>query len=225
VASSPLSAAGFQPAEEDRRRGLGSLVLLFLLPAAIFGALVAYGHFKPTKAATPQQGTPGSLVWGDGKVIFSNKQQLAAWLRLHGSSYSAFVKRHPNALRLVTARPRKHVAAKAAAKPTKPTKAVKTTLKPRPTVTVVTHEAATRPAATGKSGGSRIPVSVSSRTFVFSVSAALGLLLGLFALLPPPFFRRFGLRSSPERQRELRFSAAAVSVAILAGVGFAVLMG
>jgi hypothetical protein len=220
VASSPLSAAGFQPADKDRRRGFGSLVLLFLLPAAIFGGLVAYGHFKPTKAATPQQGTPGSLVWGDGKVIFSNKQQLAAWLRLHGSSYSAFVKRHPEALRLVTARPRKHVAAKVAAKPTK---AVKATAKPRPTVTVVTHQPAPRPAATSKPGGSSIPVS--SRTLVFSISAALGLLLGLLALLPPPFVRRFGLRSSPERQRELRFSAAAVSVAILAGVGFAVLMG
>jgi hypothetical protein len=225
VASSPLSAAGFQPAE-DRRRGFGSLVLLFLLPAAIFGGLVAYGHFKPTKAATPQQGTPGSLVWGDGKVIFSNKQQLTAWLRLHGSSYSAFVKRHPEALRLVTARPRKHVAAKVAARPTKATKATKTvkaTAKPRPTVTVVTHQAAPRPAATGKPGRTSIPVS--SRTLVFSISAALGLLLGVFALLPPLFVRRFGLRSSPERQRELRFSAAAVSVAILAGVGFAVLMG
>ena len=223
MASSPLSAAGFQPAGENRRRGLGSIVLLFLLPAAIFGGLVAYGHFKPTKAATPQQGTPGSLVWGDGKVIFSNKQQLAAWLRLHGSSYGAFVKRHPEALRLVTARPRKHVAAKVAAKPTKATTAVKATAKPRPTVTVVTHQAAPRPTATGKPGGSSIPVS--SRTLVFSISAALGLLLGVFALLPPLFVRRFGLRSSPERQRELRFSAAAVSVAILAGVGFAVLMG
>ena len=114
MASSPLTAAGFQPAEDRRRRGFASLVLLFLLPAAIFGGLVAYGYFKPTKAATPQQGTPGSLVWGDGKVIFSNKQQLAAWLRLHGSSYSALVKRHPEALRLVTARPRKHVATAAA---------------------------------------------------------------------------------------------------------------
>jgi hypothetical protein len=224
VASSSLSAAGFQPADEDRRRGFGSLVLLFLLPAAIFGGLVAYGHFKPTKAATPQQGTPGSLVWGEGKVIFSNKQQLAAWLRLHGSSYSAFVKRHPEALRLVTARPRKHVAAKVAAKPTKAVKAkAKATAKPRPTVTVVTHQPAPRPAATSKPGGSSVPVS--SRTLVFSISFALGLLLGVLALLPPPFIRRFGLRSSPERQRELRFSAAAVSVAILAGVGFAVLMG
>jgi hypothetical protein len=225
VASSSLSAARLQPTREDRGRGFGSLVLLFLLPAAIFGALVAYGHFNPTKAAVPQQGTPGSLVWGEGKVIFSNKQQLAAWLRLHGSSYSAFVKRHPEALRLVTTHPRKHVAAKVAAKPTKATKAVKATAKPRPTVTVVTHPAAPRPAATGTPGESHIPVSVSSRTLVFSISAALGLLLGAFALLPPLLVRRFGLGSSPERQRELRFSAAAVSVAILAGVGFAVLMG
>jgi hypothetical protein len=208
-----------------------SLVLLFLLPAAIFGGLVAYGHFERSTAATPQQGTPGSLVWGEGKVIFSNKAQLAAWLRLHGSSYRAFVKRHPEALRLVSPQPRKHTAATkstkhvAAARPLKhPVKHAKPVAKPKPvarpkpvakTFTVTTPVASRAPANASTGGG--------ARTLVFGIAAALGLLVGAFALMPPALLWRFGVRKLPEPQ--LRFSAAAVSVAILAGVLFGTLVG
>jgi hypothetical protein len=200
------------------RHGLASLVLLFVLPAAIFAALVAYSQLERT-STTPQQGTPGSLVWGDGKVIFSNKQQLAAWLRLHGSSYRAFVKHHPEALRLVSARPKtksavqtptKHVAASPPA--------TKTKAKPKPAKTVTISAPAT-PAHDGNVSNE------SSRGVVFSIAAALGLLIGALALLPPALIRRTGISGSPEQERDFRFSAAAISLAILAGVGFGVLVG
>jgi hypothetical protein len=219
VASSPLPAIPLQPPEESKR-GLVSLVLLFVLPAAIFAALVAYSQLERT-STIPQQGTPGSLVWGDGTVIFSNKQQLAAWLRLHGSSYSTFVKRHPGALRLVSAPPTKAAAQTTtrvaspthpAAKPEK-TAAAKpeTTAKPTasPTVTI-TGPAASKPGP---------------RTLVFSIAAVLALLLGCFALLPRSVVNRFGIRGTLDRQRDLRFSAGAISIAILAGVGVGVLVG
>jgi len=229
MSTPPLSAVRLSPPKEQRSRSY-SLLVLFVLPLTIFAGLVAYGHFERTTAAPLQQGQPGSLVWGDGKVIFSNKAQLAAWLRLHGSSYGAFVKHHPDALRLVTGRPGRHVPATAkrhvaptthvAARPTtkpKPAAAVKKKVAPTVTVTI-TAPAAPKTAATRGSGPT-------SRSLVFSIAAVLGLLLGVLALLPPAAARRFGLRSSPERARELRFSAAAVSVAILAGVLFGLLLG
>jgi hypothetical protein len=217
VASSPLTGVGIEAANGTKRSRL-SLALLFVLPALIFGGLVAYGHFKPTKAAALKQGTPGSLVWGDGKVIFSNKEQLAAWLKLHGSSYRAFVKKHPEALRLVSKHPQPPAtvptrpAAKTAAKP------AKTATAPQATTPKATTPAATTTAATASSGGG-------SRAVVFSIAAALGLLLGVLALLPHAYLRRIGFTSSLERERDLRFSAGALSVAILAGVAFAVLVG
>jgi hypothetical protein len=162
-------------------------------------------------------------------VIFSNKAQLAAWLRLHGSSYRTFVKRHPEALRLVST-PRKHATSTtatakrtkrvAAAHPVKhPVKHAKPATTPKPvakTFTVTTPATSPLPAKTGTNGGG-------SRALVFGIAAALGLLVGLFALLPPAILWRMGLRTPPEPQ--LRFSAAAVSVAILAGVLFGTLVG
>ena len=219
MASSPLPAIPLQPPEESKR-GLVSLVLLFVLPAAIFAGLVAYSQLDRA-STTPRQGTPGSLVWGDGKVIFSNKQQLAAWLRLHGSSYRTFVKRHPEALRLVSARPRKRAAVQpptthvAAHQPsTKPEKAAKPATAPTVTITAA---AASKPVASSATNG--------SRTLVFSLAAVLGLLLGCFALLPGSVLRRIGIGRALERQRDLRFSAGAISVAVLAGVGVGVLAG
>jgi hypothetical protein len=53
----------------------------------------------------------------------------------------------------------------------------------------------------------------------------LALLLGCFALLPRSVVNRFGIRGTLDRQRDLRFSAGAISIAILAGVGVGVLVG
>lgn len=224
MASSPLTAVRLPPANEPKR-GWVSLVLLFVLPAAIFGALVAYGHFERSTAATPQQGTPGSLVWGEGKVIFSNKAQLAAWLRLHGSSYRTFVKRHPEALRLVSTKPSKRAGVAkttkhvAASRPVK--HAVKHAVKPAKAPPVARTFTVTTPESPPAS--SRATTGGGSRTLVFGIAAALGLLIGVFAFLPPAVLWRLGLRIPPEPQ--LRFSAAAVSVAILAGVLFGTLVG
>jgi hypothetical protein len=63
------------------------------------------------------------------------------------------------------------------------------------------------------------------RTLVFSIAAVLALLLGCFALLPRSVVNRFGIRGTLDRQRDLRFSAGAISIAILAGVGVGVLVG
>jgi hypothetical protein len=125
------------------------------------------------------------------------------------------VKRHPEALRLVSAPPTNPAAAQSAttrvAAPThpaaKPEKTARST--PSPTVTV-TGPAASKPGP---------------RTLVFSIAVVLALLLGCLALLPTSVVNRLGVRGALERQRDLRFSAGAISIAILAGVGFGALVG
>lgn len=170
------------------------LATAFLIIAgiAVFGIISPYS-LKPTP---PPPGTHGSLVWGDG--IFSNQVQLKAWLRNHGASYSAWVKTHPAALRLV--RPRaKHSAAP-----------VKAHAKPRPPVRTV---AVSQTTAASKQSGAGVWLVV-----------LLGLVLGALAATPHRFFARAGVHVV-SRERELRMAAIAAGAALLLGVIAATLVG
>lgn len=83
-----------------------SLLALLLLPALLFTCVVAYTRYETTRTTAPPPGQPGALVWNDGGVIFSNTNEIAAWVRLHGSNFQAFKRNHPAAVQLVKSRPK-----------------------------------------------------------------------------------------------------------------------
>jgi hypothetical protein len=164
----------------------------------IIAGIAVYGIVSPysLKPAPPPPGTHGSLVWGDG--IFSNQAQLQAWLRIHGASYSEWVKTHPAALQLVRPRPKHHAAL---------TKAhVKSAA---PVQTVAVSQTTTSPTQSG--------------TGVWLV-VGLGLLLGAMAATPHRILARAGVHIA-SRERELRIAAIGAGAALLLGVIAATLVG
>jgi hypothetical protein len=142
-------------------------------------------------------------------VIFSSKEQVAAWLRLHGGTLQTFLKQHPAAAGLLTKRPRPVHTRKAAATHT----ARGAAPAPRPAAPAKQHAVATAAPATTRSAGS----------LLFWFAGALGVLLGAFALVPAPVARRF--RGGLDVGRDVRFSAAAAAVALLVGVACGSLLG
>jgi hypothetical protein len=81
-----------------------SVLLPLALPFVILGALALYGLLAPeSQRSLRSPGSQGALVWGDG--IFANKTELKAWIRLHGGSYSEWLKLHPSAKSLLVEHP------------------------------------------------------------------------------------------------------------------------
>jgi hypothetical protein len=211
VASSPQLAASPPAADPGGPFALvRTFVLLLVLPVAIFAALVGYSHFARTTASPSTPGKPGELVWSDGAVIFSNKAQLVAWLRLHGSTLHAFLKQHPAAARLLESRPQ-HRTVPAASH-----------TKAKPSTTAAVTPPPPAPAPTARTAAPAV-ASTGPDATVYWIAGALGVLLAAFALVPAPLVRRIGLR--PGRERDLRFSAAAAAVALLVGVAFGTTVG
>lgn len=91
------------------------------VPGFALGLATAVGEF--TRGDVPVHGQPSSLVWGDR--VYSNKQDLAVWLRSRGASYQKWAGRHPAAAeilegsrtRTVANRPKRAQSARLAATP------------------------------------------------------------------------------------------------------------
>lgn len=80
--------------------GIRRLLLVLLLPAAIFTGVFVYTlHERESTADASQNGT---LVWSAGGVIFANTDEIAAWIRQHGSDFETFKRNHPAAVKLVS---------------------------------------------------------------------------------------------------------------------------
>jgi len=78
------------------------LILVLIVPALVFAGVYAWGKHENFSASAKAPGAQGALVWSDGKVIFANRQEVAAWLREHGGSFEGFLKNHPAAVQLVS---------------------------------------------------------------------------------------------------------------------------
>jgi hypothetical protein len=187
------------------KRGSNALFLPLAVPFVILAAVAVFSVAYPSTFAKPRgPGSAGSLVWGDG--IFANSSELRAWLKLHGSSYEAWAKMHPQALKLVSLpRPthspgaaRRVALAKAsmAAKPSTPAK--KSTVKPS--------------TARGESRA------------LFWLLLAFGLVLGAGASAPRAVLRRIGV-ASMESEQQLRVGIGAAGLAIMFGTIVATLLG
>jgi hypothetical protein len=91
------------------------------VPGFALGLATAVGEF--TRGDVPVNGQPSSIVWGDR--VYSNKQDLAVWLRSRGASYWRWAGRHPAAAeildgsrtRTVADRPKRARSARLAAAP------------------------------------------------------------------------------------------------------------
>jgi hypothetical protein len=89
------------PAEPRRLRLFApfGLALLLVLGAIFFAVL------RPQHSASPSApGGPGALVWGNG--LFSDQDQVKAWLHVHRGNFGRWVVKHPAAVRLVPTPPR-----------------------------------------------------------------------------------------------------------------------
>src|SRR2546429_370499 len=108
------AGANWHPAPRQERRSWPIFVPL-LIPLAVlagFAVFVVLTPFTPT-TKEPRPGGVGALMWGDG--ISANNRERSAWLRLHGGRYSAWVRRHPAGLTLITPR-KKHATREHAAR-------------------------------------------------------------------------------------------------------------
>lgn len=183
-----------------RPRGISpvrALVLLLALPAAIFTAIVVYAHQTQPNVTPVAPGHHGALVWADGKVIFAEKREVAAWLRQHGGKFPVFKKRHPAATRLVTPLKRRAAAKHASAARVKPKPVVRKRAQTAPKAVTIVNPAK-------RSLWSPI---------LLAVAAAL---LFSFAITPSAVFGRLGF-SRLTRDQGFRFAAATAAAAILAG--------
>lgn len=175
------------------------------MPYLILVAIAVYAAMSPYASTnTPPPGTRGSLVWGD--AIFSNKTQLKAWLRLHGGSFESWAKTHPQALRLVNPKPRRHSALSRVKKP--------------PSTKVAARKSVPHVArATASTSASKSHDSIGAWIVV-----ALGLLLGALAIVPRDFLVRAGVDVGV-REREVRLGAVVAGAALLVGVIVATIVG
>jgi hypothetical protein len=204
------------------KRGSNALFLPLAVPFVILAAVAVFSVAYPSTFAKPRgPGSAGSLVWGDG--IFANSSELRAWLKLHGSSYEAWAKMHPQALKLVSLpRPihspgaaRRVALAKAsiATKPSTPAK--KSTVKPS------TARGESRALSAGFPPGSG---SQASSALGIWLLLAFGLVLGAGATAPRAVLRRIGV-ASMEREQQLRVGIGTAGLSIIFGTIVATLFG
>ena len=69
------------------------LLVLLLLPAALLLGTAYLEQAVVGQSAPSAHGRPQAIVWG-GRT-FTQRRQLAHWLRAHGASYEAWARRHP----------------------------------------------------------------------------------------------------------------------------------
>ena len=83
-----------------------SVYLPWALTLAIL-VVTAVVVLLPRTAGTdqPPPGRAGLLVWGN--AVFSSPLELEAWLRVRGANYPTWARRHPAAVKLLTAPPAK----------------------------------------------------------------------------------------------------------------------
>lgn len=204
-----LAPQTIPPAPKQEPVSAGALLRGFLLvlvvPTLIFAGVFAYARYEHLSLTAQAPGQPGALVWADGNVIFANKNEIAAWERLHGGNFQAFKKNHPAAVQLVS-RP------KVARTQTKVAAGKKT---PAPARAPKGAEAASpTPGANG--GGT------SNRTTIYGLGGA-ALILLLLACAPIAFLWRLpvlGLLRAPE----LRLLFGGAGAAIAAGLGVSLLL-
>ena len=173
-----------------------SLLALLLLPALLFTCVLAYAKYETVRTTAPPPGQPGALVWSDGGVIFANTNEIAAWVRLHGSNFQSFKRNHPAAVQLVKSRP-------------------KTTQTVEPQVKLAADEPA--PAVVASS---------SSRdwTGLAALGGAATLLL-LLSLMPVGTLQRLRLvRGDSDTATDLRMITVSGAAAIFAGLALALLL-
>jgi hypothetical protein len=173
-----------------------------------FAAYAVFAPRSPTGLQPP--GKRGALVWGDG--VFANKGELRPWLSVHGGRYAAWKRRHPAALRLLTAPRHRH--------------AVTRRHVARPSLKKAAAGHKTIAPATARKSGARLAtpsppqVNRTPRNWVLMVLAALGLLIACGAALPTFVLLRVGV--SP--RGDGRVLAATTGGAILVGVAVATLL-
>ena len=170
---------------------------MLLLPAAIFSAVVLYNRYDSVSATASGPGQRGELVWAGGTVIFANTNEIAAWMRQHGSSFQEFKRKHPDALRLLT-------------QPKTPTTATKVA------ASSGTPKAVESPSS-GSSGG------LAHDRVGLAALGVLAALLLLMALAPASLLIRLRL-PRVESTSELRIVSAAAAAAIGAGLAVALLL-
>jgi hypothetical protein len=89
---------------ESRSRVPWGVLLPWVVTAAVLVATaVAIFWPRPVEGTPAAPGQSGLLVWGDG--VFANPLELEAWLRVRGVSYAQWARRHPAAVKILTAPP------------------------------------------------------------------------------------------------------------------------
>ncbi|MGZ4335268.1 MAG: hypothetical protein ACXVRJ_13495 [Gaiellaceae bacterium] len=194
----PRPVAAVNP---PQKRSLGdwtkALAVLLVLPAVLFAAVLLYARYETTRTTAPPPGHHGALVWDDGGVIFANTNEVAAWVRFHGSSFQSFKRNHPAALQLVKGMPSSTSHVKLAAGKSTPTKTA------APVATVVT---------------------TSSRNWIgLSILGTAGVLLLLLSLAPIRVLAELRLTRG-DGVGDLRMITFAASAAIFAGLAFVLLI-
>ena len=102
VAASRALANQWHVQPPKARRGSRLVLVPWVLAVAALVALVLYSTLGPTPTRRAVAATAGGLVWGN--AIIYNKHQMRVWLRWHGASYHTWQRRHPAALRIITAK-------------------------------------------------------------------------------------------------------------------------
>ena len=83
------------------------------VPGFALGLATAAGELK--RGEVPVYGQPTSVVWADR--VYSNKHDLATWLRSRGVTYTRWAARHPATAQILERRPAREPAAGAPSRP------------------------------------------------------------------------------------------------------------
>jgi hypothetical protein len=207
-----------------RRISPRSVALNLVLALAIAAALFTWfriANVLTEKAAVTASvsGRPSSFAWGN--QVFSSQAQLAAWLRSKGIDSSVWLRRHPDAARIL--------GAQAPPSPVRPPKSTKTVSKavskasPK-TATKTPHSTAKTSHATASQapgGAATGPAASSGSTSpVVPILVILALLLGGLTFAPGRVWRLV-LRRVPMGLEERIYPAAgAVGILVALSVGF-----
>lgn len=177
---------------------------LLLPPLAVLAGVAIYLLLTPSNPPVgPPPGKSGALVWGDG--IFANQAQLSAWLKLRGVLYRVWLRQHPAAVKLLTARtnaPKQQ--------PTKPKPHLARPAQPKPPEN---HTPTSAPTLSTSAGG---------HSYLVGFMEALVLVLLGVAIVPQRFLTRDNqvLISS-----EARMMLATGGLAVLVGCAVALWIG
>ena len=202
-----------------RKQVSNTLFLPLAVPFDILAAVALFNVAYPSASAKPRgPGSAGSLVWGD--AIFANSTELRAWLKLHGHSYEAWAKNHPQAFQLVRLPHPTHpagaakrvVPAKASTAVEPSTPAKKSTVKPS---TVQQRVLPPRQRA--------ILLASGSSGLGIWLLLAFALVLGAGATAPRTVLRRIGV-ASLESEQQLRVGIGTAGLAIMLGTIVATLL-